>query len=152
MKKEEVKIEEKKVKSGKKADEKYFYAVGRRKSSTAQVRIYETEKAGDSDLIVNGKKLREYFPLAAMQSNFLAPLRETGMHGKFKVSVLVKGGGITGQVEASRLGIARALVKFDENLKPILKSNGFMTRDAREVERKKPGLKKARRAPQWAKR
>ena len=74
------------------------------------------------------------------------------MHGKFKVSVLVKGGGITGQVDAARLGISRALVKFDENLKTLLKAQGFMTRDPREVERKKPGLKKARRAAQWAKR
>lgn len=152
MKKEEVKNkEEKKTKSSKK-DEKYFYAVGRRKASVAQVRIIPKEKASESDVVVNDRKLKEYFPLSAAQNNFLAPLKESGMSGKFGVSVLVKGGGMTGQVEAARLGIARALVKFDEGLKGILKSHGFLTRDAREVERKKPGLKKARRAPQFSKR
>jgi len=152
MKKEEVKIEEKATKSVKKTDEKYFYAVGRRKRSVAQVRLYAKDKATESDVVINGKKLKEYFPIVSSQTNLMDPLRESGMGGKFKVSVVVKGGGTTGQAEACRLGIARALVKFDDGLKAILKANGFMTRDARKVERKKPGLKKARRAPQFSKR
>lgn len=132
--------------------EKYFYAVGRRKTSVAQVRLFENEKATEADLLINGKKMKEYFPVASMQSNLLSPLRTVGMLGKFRMTVLVRGGGVTGQVEAVRLGIARALVKYDEKLKKSLKDVGLMTRDSREVERKKPGLKKARRAPQWAKR
>ncbi|NCU32258.1 MAG: 30S ribosomal protein S9, partial [Candidatus Moranbacteria bacterium] len=106
----------------------------------------------DKDLTVNTREMREYFPGVIMQSTFEAPLRETGLQEKFKVSVLVRGGGINSQVEAIRLGIARALIKFDETLRPTLKANGFLSRDSRKVERKKPGLKKARRAPQWAKR
>jgi small subunit ribosomal protein S9 len=152
MKKEEVKNkEEKKTKSSKK-DEKYFYSVGRRKRSVAQVRLYPNDKATENDVVVNGKEMKEYFPVLSLQSNFMGPLRESGMTGKFKVSVVVRGGGVTGQVEASRLGIARALVDFDEELKAVLKSHGFLTRDSRKVERKKPGLKKARRAPQFSKR
>jgi len=130
----------------------YFYAVGRRKSSVAQVRIYPEEKAGDNDYIVNNKKANEYFPGVSLQNTLFAPLKAVGTHGKFKFSILVRGGGFRGQVEASRLGIARALVKSDETLRKALKDIGFLTRDSRKVERKKPGLKKARRAPQWAKR
>ncbi len=130
----------------------YFYAVGRRKTSVAQVRLFEDEKATDADLLINGKKLKEYFPTISLQNNFLAPLKAVGMHGKFRMTVLVRGGGVTGQVEATRLGISRALVVFNNELKKTLKDLGFMTRDAREVERKKPGLKGARKAPQWAKR
>lgn len=144
--------EEKVTKTVKKSNDPYFYAVGRRKSSVAQVRIYADEKATDNDLIINGKKLKEYFPLVSLQNNFLLPLKSVGMQGKFRVSVLVKGGGTTGQAEASRLGIARALVVFNAELKKTLKDLGLMTRDAREVERKKAGLKKARKSPQWAKR
>lgn len=131
---------------------KYFYAVGRRKTSVAQVRIFDQEKATDADLVVNGKKLKEYFPVASMQSNLLSPLKAVGMTGKVRMTALVRGGGVTGQVEAIRLGIARALVKYDETFKKPLKDLKLMTRDSREVERKKAGLKKARRAPQWAKR
>lgn len=153
MKKEEVKNkEEKKAQSSKKSDEKYFYAVGRRKRSVAQVRLYPYDKATESDIVINEKKMRDYFPVLSLQNNLMGPLRESGMLGKFKVSVVVKGGGSTGQVEACRLGITRALVEFDEGLKGVLKAHGFMTRDARKVERKKPGLKKARRAPQFSKR
>ena len=142
-----------KVKAEKKsADEVYFYGVGRRKSSVAQVRLYSYDKATDSDLIVNKKKLKDYFPGVNLQNTFLAPLKTVGLYGKVRATVLVRGGGVTGQVEAVRLGIARALVKYDETFKKALKDLGYMTRDAREVERKKPGLKKARKAPQWAKR
>jgi len=140
-----------KKKTAKKSD-KYFYAVGRRKTSIAQVRIFPSDKAGENDLIVNERKMSEYFPDESLQATILAPLRETGMQEKFKVSALVKGGGISSQAEAIRLGIARALVKSDKELRAVLKANGFLTRDARKVERKKPGLKKARRAPQWSKR
>lgn len=147
-----VEKEVKAPKMTKKTDEKYFYAVGRRKTSVAQVRLFVDEKATDNDLIVNGKKLKEYFPTISLQNSFLAPLKAVGMQGKFRATVLVRGGGVTGQVEAVRLGISRALVIFDGELKKTLKDLGLMTRDAREVERKKPGLKKARKAPQWAKR
>lgn len=141
-----------KKKSADKKSDKYFCGVGRRKTSVAQVRIFSNNKAGEGDLIVNDRKMKEYFPDESLQATFTAPLRESGMLEKFKVSVLVKGGGISSQAEAVRLGIARALVKFDGDLRGVLKSHGFLKRDARKVERKKPGLKKARRAPQWAKR
>ncbi len=149
----EVVEKEAKVKVEKKsADEIYFYGVGRRKSSVAQVRLYAYDKATDSDLIVNKKKLKDYFPGVNLQNTFIAPLKAVGLYGKVRATVLVRGGGVTGQVEAVRLGISRALVKYDETFKKALKDLGYMTRDAREVERKKPGLKKARKAPQWAKR
>ncbi|MDD5396887.1 MAG: 30S ribosomal protein S9 [Candidatus Moranbacteria bacterium] len=131
---------------------KYFYAVGRRKTSVAQVRLFEDDKAQDTDLIINDKKMKDYFPTISLQNNMLQPLKAVGMHGKFTMTVLVRGGGVTGQVEAVRLGIARALVEFNAEFKKSLKDLGLMTRDAREVERKKAGLKKARKAPQWAKR
>jgi small subunit ribosomal protein S9 len=145
-KKEET-LEKKEAFSG-----KYFYALGKRKCAIVQVRIYPEDKAGESDLIVNKKKMKEYFPGLAVQNSFLAPLKTTGMLNKFKISVLAKGGGQTGQAEAAMLGIARALVKFDEGLRKPLRDAGLLTRDSRIVERKKPGLKKARRAPQWQKR
>jgi len=135
-----------------KAPEKYFYAVGRRKTSVAQVRLYSEKKAGEDSLAVNKRKMKEYFPMLVLQNIFLSALKTTGMQNKLRISVLVKGGGLSGQAKAIRLGIARALVKLDENLRKPLKSAGFLTRDARIVERKKPGLKKARRAPQWQKR
>jgi small subunit ribosomal protein S9 len=141
-----------KVKKTTKKDSKYFYAVGRRKTAVAQVRIFPSNKVGEEDYIVNNRDMKEYFPGVIMQATFSAPFKETGLAEKFKVSVLVRGGGISAQVEAIRLGIARALIKFDETLRPVLKANGFLSRDSRKVERKKPGLKKARRAPQWAKR
>lgn len=139
-------------KPAKAAAEKYFYAVGRRKTSVAQVRVYPSNKAGEAEVAINDKKLKDYFPVASMQTVLTAPLKMAGADRNFKVTVLVRGGGITGQMEATRLGIARALVKFDETLKKSLKDAGFLTRDSRVVERKKPGLKGARRAPQWAKR
>lgn len=132
--------------------EKYFYAVGRRKTSVAQVKIFPREKAGENDILVNKKKLKDYFPTLILQNIFLSPLKLAGALNKFKVIVKIKGGGFKGQAEAARLGIARALVNFNNSLKKSLRDAGFLTRDARIVERKKPGLKKARRAPQWAKR
>lgn len=135
-------------------DGQYFYAVGRRKTATAQVRIYldkEAEK-NENKLIVNGKEMEKYFPLSTQQTAFLRSLEVVGLDKKCAVSVVVKGGGLTGQVDAIKLGVARALIKYDEELRPVLKAEGLLTRDARKVERKKPGLRKARRAPQWSKR
>jgi small subunit ribosomal protein S9 len=152
--KKEVKKEAKEVKEEKKeiVSQKYFYAVGKRKCAIAQVRIYPEDKAGEGDLIVNKKKMKEYFSILSLQNSFMAPLKTTGFQNKLRISVLVRGGGQTGQAEAARLGIARALVKLDEGLRKSLRDAGLLTRDSRIVERKKPGLKKARRAPQWQKR
>jgi|SRR5665647_1177422 len=128
----------------------YIYALGRRKTSVAQVRVYAKHK-GEQAIIINGKNLDEYFTIDRLRDAVKAPLVALGKEG-FSVSVKVVGGGIMGQAEAAKLGIARALVKMDEANKPVLRGLGFMTRDARVVERKKPGLKKARKSPQWAKR
>ena len=148
----EIKEVKEAVKEEKKVLEKYFCAVGRRKTSIAQVRIYPEEKAGENDYIVNNKKAKEYFPGVSLQNAVFGPLKAVGMNGKFKFTVLVKGGGFMGQSEAVKLGVARALVKYDETFRKVLKDLGFLTRDSRKVERKKPGLKKARKSPQWAKR
>lgn len=132
----------------------YFYAVGRRKTAVAQVRVYLNKEAENNEnkLIVNGKDVKVYFPIVSHQNSFFEPLKVAGLEGKCAISVLVKGGGLSGQVDAIKLGISRALIKSDGELRSILKTEGLLTRDARKVERKKPGLKKARRAPQWTKR
>jgi len=131
--------------------EKYFYAIGRRKSSIAQARLFESRKEG-GEIIVNEKKLNEYFTIDRLRKTVTDPLTCTGQADNFKAKIKVKGGGINSQAEAVRLAISRALVVNDETLKKSLSDLGFMKRDSRKVERKKPGLKKARRAPQWAKR
>ena len=118
----------------------------------AQVRITPVEDAKDATLVINGRDPKKYFGTDAFVTNAFTPLSVAGMDGKFSVSVLAQGGGIHGQSDATKLGVARALVKFDLGLRAILKAAKLLTRDARAVERKKPGLKKARRAPQWAKR
>jgi small subunit ribosomal protein S9 len=149
------KIEEKKVEAEepkKEKIEKYFFAVGRRKTSVAQVRIFDSEKAGEADFVVNGKKAKDYFPTVSLQNTIFAPFKAVGVFGKFKFTILAKGGGINGQADAVKLGISRALVKYNEEFRKTLKDLGFLTRDSRKVERKKPGLKKARKSPQWAKR
>lgn len=138
----------------KKADElpklkgKYISAVGRRKTSVARVRLY---KKGTGVIIVNDQKANEYFAdnLLTIMSQ---PLKLTTHLKDLDFSVIVKGGGSKGQAEAIRHGITRSLVKMDEELKTNLKSKGFLSRDSRKKERKKPGLKKARRAAQWSKR
>lgn len=145
-------VKETPSKAEKKVTEKYFYAIGRRKASIAQVRLFETDNATEADLIINGRKLKDYFPAILGQNNVLGPLKAVGIQGRMRMTAIVRGGGITGQVEAVRLGISRALVVYDETLKKTLKGSGFMTRDSRKVERKKPGLKKARKSPQWSKR
>ncbi|MFA5986900.1 MAG: 30S ribosomal protein S9 [Parcubacteria group bacterium] len=131
----------------------YHFAVGRRKAAVAQVRVY-CDKVGvdNAGLVVNGKVFDRYFMTNTQKESFLGALKVTGLYEKCSVSVVVKGGGLSGQADAARLGIARALVKYDDALRSVLRAQGFLTRDARVVERKKPGLRKARRAPQWAKR
>ena len=124
------------------------YGTGRRKSSTARVFL----RAGKGSIIVNGRPLDEFFGRETSRMIVRQPLELTKMTDKFDISVTVEGGGITGQAGAIRLGIARALVEYDETLKSELRKAGFMTRDAREVERKKVGLHKARRATQFSKR
>jgi len=127
----------------------YYEAVGRRKAATARVRLFP---GGDGSIIVNGLPLREYFVQGLKILHLTEPLKVTATENRFNVSVKVKGGGITGQAGAIRLGIARALLKVDPELRSILRKGGFLTRDAREKERKKPGLKRARKAPQYTKR
>lgn len=121
---------------------KYFEGVGRRKRSIARVRLFQGK----------GKVYLNNIIKENIDQKCLSPLIATGMLDKFDVSIKVSGGGIKGQIEAIRHGISRSLVKFDEALKPSLRKAGYMTRDPREKERKKPGLKRARKAPQWQKR
>lgn len=136
----------------KESEAKYIAAVGRRKTAVAQVRITPVADEKDATLIVNGREAKKYFGTDAYTNNAFLPLKTVGMEGKWSVSVLAQGGGVHGQSDATKLGVARALVKSDLALRPLLKAEKLLTRDARAVERKKPGLKKARRAPQWSKR
>jgi small subunit ribosomal protein S9 len=126
----------------------YYAAVGRRKSSVARVRL----SVGKGTITVNGKTLEQYFPGAVWQSKVTSPLALVGQLKVLDVSILANGGGVTGQAEASRHGISRALEKVDPTFRSTLKKAGFLTRDPREKERKKYGLKRARRAPQFSKR
>lgn len=126
----------------------YTKAIGRRKTSVAQVRLYDK---GKGVIVINGKKASDYFPGEGV-GLLVQPLKVTGHLRDFNFSVLVSGGGKKGQVIAVRLGISRVLLKFDPETKEALKVNDFLTRDPRQVERKKPGLRKARKAPQWSKR
>ncbi len=123
-------------------------AVGRRKEATARVRLIANEKG----IIVNGKALEVYFPYKLHQALIQEPMKLVGMTDNFGVTVKVEGGGISGQAGAVRHGIARALVSLNEEFRKTLKAVGFLTRDPRAKERKKPGLRRARRAPQWSKR
>lgn len=138
----------------------YYQGTGRRKRASARVRLYP----GNGKIVVNDRPLEDYFPRIGDQRKVLAPLELVGLRDAFNVSVHVAGGGISGQAEATAMGIARALVHRDselpaavpgapgQQLRPILRKGGFLTRDAREKERKKPGLKRARKAPQYTKR
>ena len=137
------KEESKKSKSG----SKYFEDKGRRKTAVARVRIFTGEKVE-----VNGQSLAEYFPLKKLQETVTAPFKITGFSEKMGASVKVSGGGVSAQAEAARHGISRSLVAMDPELRKPLKAAGFLKRDPRMVERKKAGLKKARRAPKWRKR
>ena len=126
----------------------YVEAVGRRKTAIARVRI----SAGDGKTTVNGMSSKEYFALPRLVAAAIAPLTNLKIEEKWDVSVKVSGGGIHAQADAIRMGVARCLVKDDPEWKTRLRAYGFMTRDSRMVERKKYGLKKARRSPQWTKR
>jgi small subunit ribosomal protein S9 len=128
--------------------EKYFEAVGRRKRASARVRIV----SGKGVIIVNDKPAEDYFPRLGDLKRIKAPAEVAGLADKLDVSVLVNGGGITGQSSAVSHGLARALLKMDENFRPDLRKAGLLTRDARIKERKKPGLKRARKAPTYTKR
>ena len=126
----------------------YFYGTGRRKTAVARVRLM----AGNGAIIVNGSPFEEQFPSLEHQRVILQPLVATESTGKYNVMAKVEGGGVTGQSGAIAHGISRALVRADERFKPSLRQYGLLTRDAREKERKKPGLKRARKAPQYTKR
>lgn len=126
----------------------YVEAVGRRKTATARVRLF----AGTGEIVVNDKPMNVYFGRALDQMILLQPLNTTATAAAYNISVHVVGGGESGQAAAVRMGIARALAASDPAMRPVLKSAGFLTRDARAKERKKPGLKRARKAPQYTKR
>jgi len=126
----------------------YFYGTGRRKSSVARVRLYP----GSGNITINDRTIDDYFGLDTLKLLVRQPLVLTETTAKFDIVCNVDGGGVSGQAGAIRHGISRALLKFDENLRLPLKKAGFLTRDPRMVERKKYGLKKARRAPQFSKR
>ncbi len=128
---------------------RYIEAVGRRKTSTARVRITEATK---ESVVVNDKDVKTYFPTAELQKIVAEAVEKSKVAGKFAVSVLVKGGGIHSQAEAVRHGLSRTIIKFDEETRKRLKKLGFLKRDPRMKERRKFGLKKARKAPQWSKR
>lgn len=126
----------------------YFYGTGRRKSSVARVRVYE----GTGKITINGRDIDDYFGLDTLKLIVNQPLVLTEAAGKFDIICTVAGGGVTGQAGAIRHGLSRALLQVNEELRPILKKAGFLTRDPRMKERKKYGLKAARRAPQFSKR
>ena len=128
---------------------KYFYGTGRRKSSVARVRVYEN---GTGSITVNGRDINDYFGLDTLKLVVNQPLVTTNMVGKVDIVVTVAGGGVSGQAGAIRHGISRALVLLNPEFRAALKAAGFMTRDPRMKERKKYGLKAARRAPQFSKR
>ncbi|MFY9493347.1 MAG: 30S ribosomal protein S9 [Minisyncoccia bacterium] len=134
---------------------RYFEAVGRRKRAMARVRIFTAnpkESAAQGGFVVNGKTLKDYFRLPQLIELALESLSKLKAADHFRVSVKLAGGGASSQAEAVRLGIARALIKFDQNFRKKLKKSGLLSRDPREKERRKYGLKKARRAPQFSKR
>ena len=126
----------------------YFYGTGRRKKSVARVRVYP----GNGQITINGKDIDEYFGIETLKLIINQPFGVTDTMGKFDIIANVNGGGVSGQAGAIRHGVARALVVADENYRPALKAAGFLTRDPRMKERKKYGLKGARRAPQFSKR
>ena len=129
--------------------QQYYYSTGRRKTSVARVRLYP----GGGAIVVNGKPLEEVFPRETHRDEALLPLRRLGAEGKFSAQIKCNGGGLSGWAGAIKLGIARALVVSDPNIKPVLKrSPSLLTRDSRAKERMKPGLKRARKAAQFTKR
>lgn len=131
------------------AEKKYISAIGRRKTASARVRITPDSKM---TYVINNKALDEYFSVEDFKKIVQAPFMETERKDDFHVSVIVKGGGISAQAEAIRHGISRALIEYNEELRGGLKSSGYLKRDPRSKERKKPGLRKARKRPAWSKR
>jgi small subunit ribosomal protein S9 len=128
----------------------YYQGTGRRKTAVARVRVYPD---GEGEVVINNRTLREHFGARFLYEKVvLAPLRLVNMEKDLNVTVLVRGGGVSGQAGAVRAGIARALVQMDQELRPALKKAGMLTRDARVKERKKPGLKRARKRPTYTKR
>ncbi|MBM3231679.1 30S ribosomal protein S9 [Candidatus Peregrinibacteria bacterium] len=127
----------------------YHYSTGKRKSAIARVRLLEN---GKGEAMVNGMKIKEYFQTSVQVENALAPLKVTDTVKSFDVEVQVEGGGKAAQSDALRHGISRSLLLYNPDFRPALKREGFLRRDARIKERKKPGLKRARRAPQFSKR
>ncbi len=128
--------------------ERYFYGTGRRKTAVARVRLYP----GSGEILINGKGYMDVFTRGSHQMKVLAPLKAAAVEGKYSIQAKVAGGGITGWAGAVSHGIARAIVASDDGLKPVLKRQKLLTRDSREKERKKVGLKRARKAPQYTKR
>jgi small subunit ribosomal protein S9 len=128
--------------------QQYFAGTGRRKTAVARVRLYP----GAQEVVINGRSLPDALPRFILQETAMRPLNVLGQNGRFGVQVKVEGGGVTGWAGAISHGIARALVAFDENLKPQLRRYGLLTRDSRMKERKKYGLKRARKAAQYTKR
>lgn len=127
----------------------YIFTVGRRKRAVARVFMY---KEGKGEIEINKRPIEKYFLTPLLQDAVRASLGHSSMSKSVRIAAFVTGGGMTGQSEAVRLGITRGLLKLDETLRPTFRARGFLTRDPREKERKKPGLKRARRGPQWAKR
>jgi len=136
------------------AKQRYFHGLGRRKSAivSAKVVVSKAKFKIPESIKINGRIFAEYFPMADLQRTVAAPFEAVGFDGDFEVSASAKGGGPRGQAEAMRLAISRALVNYNESNRKILRDLGYLTRDARKVERKKAGLRKARRAPQFSKR
>jgi small subunit ribosomal protein S9 len=127
----------------------YYEGIGRRKESTARVRVM----SGSGRFLVNDKSLEEYFTRLGDSQAILAPLQASGeKREQLDITVVVRGGGVTGQTSAVQLGVARALIKMNPDFRPTMRKGGFLTRDARIKERKKPGLKRARKAPTYTKR
>jgi small subunit ribosomal protein S9 len=131
------------------ASQQYYEGIGRRKEASARVRLYP---GGTGELVINDKDGRDFLPRSGDVEILLEPLRLIGAENAYNISVHVYGGGISGQRDAIKLGIARALLKVDETMKPTLRGGGYLTRDARVKERKKPGLIRARKAPTYTKR
>lgn len=133
----------------KESESRYIETVGRRKTSVARVRLFD---GGKPAIIINGKEFSQYFVTLDERHTIEQPLKETNLAGKIRIEAKITGGGIKSQAGALRHGIARALQKFQPNFRKPLKKLGFLTRDSRMKERRKFGLKKARKAPQWSKR
>ncbi len=127
----------------------FIYAIGRRKSAVAKTKLW---LGGNGEITVNGRDYKAYFPVYQLQETLIDALRTVGQDGKVKIEIETMGGGQRGQAEASRLGISRALIDLNPNYRKSLKQLGYLMRDPREKERKKYGLKKARKGSQWAKR